>query len=103
MKVAGEGIVGRGRMLGGGAVFMYWLLPHTTKFETMNVQVLTSCVICQKAVTEHEFITLIFARSVRAFISLLYLTGAAVRMLFECSMCYVIGRGAHVCGTPRFR
>lgn len=46
---------------------MYWLLPHTTKFETVNVQVLTYCVICQKANTEHESITLIFARSVRAF------------------------------------
>ena len=83
MKVAGEGIVGRGRMLGGGAVFMYWLLPHTTKFKAMNVQVLRDCVICHKAVTEHEVLPLSSLYSCEHFhIGLLYLTGAAVRMLF---------------------
>ena len=37
---------------------MYWLLPHTTEFKTMNVQVLRECVIYPKAVTEYKVLPL---------------------------------------------
>ena len=70
-------------MLGGGAVFMYWLLPHTTKFKTMNVQVLRDCVICLKAALSRSVLPLSSLYLCEHFhIRLHYLTGAAVRMLF---------------------
>ena len=68
-------------MLGGGAVFMYWLLPHTTKFKTMNVQVLRECVIYPKAVTEYKTLPLsLLYPCEHLHIFLLYVTGAALRM-----------------------